>query len=186
MLDPNTATFEETHDPETNRLIVVGQLAATQAVTIDGQKLAASDVPRATLLAEAKRALLIMLWKQCYGELGSGIEEIHQHARQVGSLATLAITRPLRELLRPEVPAPAPETETPPEEPEPLKATDPAVEAFVGRLLVRLQVHGIAINFSEAYALSALGDEPEEILANAIAKYIVTLPPPNHHETAQS
>lgn len=108
MLDPQSATFEETHDPETNALIVVGQLSATQAVTLDGAKLAASSVPRAAILAEAKRELLMQLWKQIYCELGSGIEQIHQHARQTGSLATLAVTRPLRDLLRPEVPAPAP------------------------------------------------------------------------------
>jgi hypothetical protein len=115
MLDPNTTTFSEVEDAGT--LAIVAQLGATQALTIDATKLAGSDTPRAALIAEAKRVLLITLWKQIYGELGSGLEQIHTHARQVGSLPVLAITRPLRDLLRPDmaVPAPAPETEAVPE-----------------------------------------------------------------------
>ena len=111
MIDPTSATFTEVLEGDT--LVIVGQLALTEAATLDPARLAASALPRATLIASVQRALLVQLWRQAYGDLGARLNQIRAYALAEGQLALLLMADEALALLRPDVPAPAPEEGAP-------------------------------------------------------------------------
>lgn len=108
MLDPNTATFQTTDDSATNTRILVGQLGATQAFTIDRRELFKLDPEKQQEMTnKLKMTLAVAIWRQVYGELGGIIEHLYRLASESGDLRYLSALQDARALLRPEVSTPA-------------------------------------------------------------------------------
>lgn len=97
------------------KTILVGSLAATQALTIDYDALRASENP-AALMDEARQTLRVMLWRQIYGRAGGIVKHLLATANEAGDLRYLSPLKDLWALFNPQVQTPAPEAaeETPP------------------------------------------------------------------------